>query len=76
MADASSEVDRLEIALLLEGIFLRYGYDFRDYNRNSVERRLGEFLATSELKTYGGLTSKMLREPLFFHELLNSTFCI
>ena len=30
----------IEIALLLEGIFRRYGFDFRDYARASLKRRL------------------------------------
>ncbi len=34
------ELERLEINLLLEGIFRRYGFDFREYAPASLKRRL------------------------------------
>ena len=47
MTDAEAEIERIEVTLLLEAIFQRYGYDFRDYARASVERRLAQFLQDS-----------------------------
>jgi len=38
-------IEQIELTLLLEGIFLRWGYDFRGYSRASVRRRVGEFMA-------------------------------
>ena len=37
---APDSVEDLEIALLLEGLFQRYHYDFRRYARASIKRRL------------------------------------
>lgn len=34
------EIEHLEIDLLVEGIFRRYGYDFRNYARASLQRRM------------------------------------
>ena len=44
MSDIGEEVETIEVDLLLEGIFRRYGYDFRNYARMSVRRRLLQFL--------------------------------
>ena len=39
-AQARDELERLEIQLLLEAIFRRYGFDFREYAPASLKRRL------------------------------------
>ena len=67
-----SEVEKIEISLLLEAIFQRYGYDFRDYARASVERRLTSFLVDSGCKSYSEVTYRLLREPTFFYQLIPS----
>ena len=36
----ATEIEELEIDLLLEAIERRYGYDFRDYARASVRRKV------------------------------------
>ena len=38
-------IENVEITLLLEAIFQRYGYDFRNYARASIKRRILAFLA-------------------------------
>jgi len=68
--DQPTEVQRIEIALLLEGIFQRYGYDFRNYSRKSVERRLTQFLADSGHDSHLEVTARALRDTEFFHRLL------
>ena len=37
------ETEKIEITLLLEAIYLRYGYGFRNYARSSLMRRLEFF---------------------------------
>ena len=37
---AAASVEELELELLLEGIYRRYGYDFRGYAGASLKRRL------------------------------------
>lgn len=64
------EVERLELQLLLEAVWLRYGYDFRDYAMASVARRLRQFLADAGLSSYGEVTARLLRDQGFFHELV------
>ncbi len=65
----SVEIAEIEIDLLLEAIYRRYGYDFRNYSRVSLERRLLQFLNDAEYKTYSEVTGRLLRDSLFFHKL-------
>ncbi len=68
--DADPEVERLELRLLLEAVYLRYGYDFREYAMSSVTRRLGQFAEGEGLRSYGDVTARLLREVAFFHRLV------
>jgi chemotaxis protein methyltransferase CheR len=43
-----TEIDDLEIGLLLEAIYQRYGYDFKHYSRASLKRRINNFLSKTE----------------------------
>ncbi|WP_045217203.1 CheR family methyltransferase [Desulfonatronovibrio magnus] len=70
MSETTNEVRGIEIALLLEGIYRRYGYDFRDYARCSIQRRLEQFLEQSSCSTFSEVTSRVLRDVAFFHGLL------
>ena len=64
------EVEPIEVSLLLEAIFQRYGYDFRGYARASVERRLQQFLSASGCATYTEVIGRVLRDDGFFHKLV------
>jgi len=63
-------IEQIELTLLLEGIFLRWGYDFRGYSRASVRRRVGEFMARHGLARVSDLTARALHDEPFFQELL------
>lgn len=65
----SSEIHDIEVTLLLEGIFRRYGYDFRSYARASVERRLRHFSTSAGFDHIAELIPKTLREEDFFSDL-------
>lgn len=67
----SSEITDIEIDLLLEAIYRRYGYDFRNYSRTSIERRLTQFLMDKKCSTYSEITGRILRDITFFHELVS-----
>ena len=60
----------IEIQLFLEGIFLRYGYDFRGYARPSIKRRILRRLALSEFESLSAMQYAMLYDPHFFRILL------
>jgi len=68
--DDEKEIEDLEIALLLEGMFRRYGYDFRDYSLAHLRRRLRHRLGVSGLPDLGAMLHRMLSERTFFEQLL------
>lgn len=62
----------LEIGLLLRAIFDRYGYDFRDYARSSLLRRLRKCRAEENLETWSELQGRLLHDPSCFDRLLKN----
>lgn len=64
------ELEALEIDLLLEGLFRRYGYDFRDYARASLRRRIGNIVQAEGLTGVAGLQEKVLRDPACLERFL------
>lgn len=70
MSTRDTDVDRIELGLLLEGIFQRYGYDFRGYALDSISRRLEQFLSDKGLASFGEATARVLRDLAFFHALV------
>jgi len=60
----------LEIRLLLEAIFHKYQYDFRDYAQASLKRRLVQAAERLEARTVSGLQERVLHDPHGFAELL------
>lgn len=66
----ASQVEDVEIRLLLEGVQQVYGYDFRDYADASIKRRLTQWLAESPFDTFSAAQARLLREPELFLSLL------
>lgn len=63
-------VEDIEISLLLEGIFHKYGYDFRDYAPASIRRRILGLLASEGLKTISALQDRVLHDPACLERLV------
>ncbi|ADH86027.1 CheR family methyltransferase [Desulfurivibrio alkaliphilus] len=70
LADEAKEIEELEINLLLEAIYQRYGYDFRDYARAHLRRRLRHRLELSGLSDLGAMQHRLLCQRDFFEQLL------
>lgn len=60
----------IEISLLLEGIYQRYGYDFRDYGKAHAKRRILHRLALSGINSISELQNRILYDESFFHLVL------
>lgn len=69
--EPDAELFNLELQLLLEAIFLRYGYDFRNYSKAHLKRRVHYRLGISKLSTVSELQNKVLRDRNFFKEFLD-----
>jgi chemotaxis protein methyltransferase CheR len=55
-------IEDAELDLLLEGIYRLFGYDFREYARTSVKRRLLEIVAREHLHNLSELQGRLLRD--------------
>ena len=65
-----SNVDDIEIPLLLDAIYSRYHYDFRSYSMASLKRRLAVARMQLGCDTLSNLQAKVLHEPEAFARLL------
>jgi chemotaxis protein methyltransferase CheR len=65
-------IEDIEIGLLLEGIFRRFGFDFRDYARAPLRRRILGRVAAEEARTVSGLQAMVLRDPRCFERLVTA----
>ncbi|MFA5417733.1 MAG: protein-glutamate O-methyltransferase CheR [Bacteroidales bacterium] len=68
--DDTNQTINIEIDLILDAIFQKYGYDFRNYSRAHVKRRLLHRLTSSHFKSISQMQHEVLHEPMFFQEIL------
>ena len=64
------DLERIEIELLLEGIFRHYGFDFRSYAYASIRRRLWKRIEAEGLSTVSELQAQVLHQPPMMEKLL------
>ncbi len=64
------DVEQIELALLLEAVFRRYGYDFRHYAPASLKRRVWRRVHGEGLETVTALTERVLRDRAVAERLL------
>jgi len=62
--------ETIELNMLLESIFIKYGYDFRNYSKASIKRRVLSFLSDMDYKTISALQHEILYYPEIFEKLL------
>jgi chemotaxis protein methyltransferase CheR len=67
---AGAELERIEIDLLLEGIYRHYGLDFRGYALASLKRRLARRMREEGVPTLSALQDKVLHDPEAMERLL------
>jgi len=71
MDAAVSRAGDIEMRLLLDAIYLRYQYDFRDYAGASLKRRLELAMQRMGCRSLSQLQDRMLHEPALFPALLD-----
>ena len=67
---ARDDVDEIELALLLEGVYRRYGFDFREYAPASLRRRVWRRVHAEGLTTISALQERLLHDPACMERLL------
>lgn len=60
----------IEMRMLVEAVYLKYNYDFRDYTGASQKRRVLVAMREMECETVSALQSRVLHEPNGFAQLL------
>jgi chemotaxis protein methyltransferase CheR len=67
---SAAAVQDIEIHLLVEAVFMRYGHDFRDYAQASLKRRILQAQQRMGLASISGLQERVLHDPDEFAQLL------
>ena len=64
------ENEDIEVKLLLEAVYFKYGVDFRGYSRLSVRRQILKMVHDNNLKNISELQHKMIWDEEFFENIL------
>jgi len=64
------ENEKIEMDLLMEAIYQRYHYDFKDYSRSHIKRRVLYRMRMANLSNISQLQHKILYDRSFFETLL------
>lgn len=64
------ENEIIEIDLIIEAIFIKYGYDFRGYSKASIRRRIGNIFVKWGFTSYSEMIHELLNNDSFFNDLL------
>ncbi len=65
------DIEEIEIEILLEAIRLRYGYDFRQYAKASLHRRIRKCLEACGMQKISEMIPNVIHDPVFFNTFLH-----
>ncbi len=74
-AGGETNIEDLELRLLLEGVFALAGYDFRNYLVPMLRRRVWQCVREERLRTISGFQEKVLHDPDCLNRLVQA-LCI
>ena len=63
------DTEQIEVNLLIEAIYQRYGYDFRRYSQASLKRRVRHHLAKTKCQSISDLIPEILHNEAAFNAL-------
>jgi chemotaxis protein methyltransferase CheR len=69
-ATYARDLERIEVDLLLEGIFRQYGFDFRSYAYSSLKRRLWKRITAEGMESISQLQHAVLHDTNMMEKLL------
>lgn len=70
LATEANDLEDIEIGLLLEGLYRAYGFDFREYSRASIKRRILEMMRAEKLGTVSALQERVLHDAACLERFL------
>ena len=65
-----TDIFDIEIQLLLEGVYLKYQHDFRNYSIASLRRRMAQAMERFDCRSLSQLQHRVLHEPEVFTQML------
>ena len=65
-----SDIEQIEINLLLDAVAQRYGYDFRNYARASIERRARSLYRSNGYRYLSEVLPALLRDNTFLEKII------
>lgn len=72
MTREPQDLEDIELALLVDGIERRYGYDFRDYAPASLKRRVRKCVQDEQVGSITALLDRLLRQPDYMARFLRT----
>ncbi len=66
----ASDTEDIEMDLLLQAVYLKYGYDFRNYSKAHLKRRINQRIKLEGLTSVSELQHKVLWEKDFYRSFL------
>lgn len=70
VASSDAELEDIEIDVLLEAVYRHYGFDFRQYARASLRRRLRRRADLERLNSLTGLQERLMHDSVCMERLL------
>jgi chemotaxis protein methyltransferase CheR len=64
------DLEKIELDCLLEAVYRRYGFDFREYAPASLRRRVNRRVKLEQLPSISALQDQLLRDPEVMQQLL------
>jgi chemotaxis protein methyltransferase CheR len=64
------DLERIEVELLLEGVYRHYGLDFRGYAYSSLKRRMWKRMEQEGISRVSELQDRVLHDPALMEKLL------
>ena len=71
LSSSTTELERLEMELLLLAVYRHHGFDFRSYSPASLHRRICRHLENAGVPTISRLTELVLHQPAAMQRLLH-----
>ena len=70
LSATQEDIENIEITVLLEAVFQRYGFDFRRYANASLKRRIRNCVHAEKVKTVSALQEKLLYQSAVMERFL------
>lgn len=67
----SSDIEEIEVKLLLEGVWMRYGYDFREYSLAPLRRSIASGMAGEGVPTISAYQERLLHDSTCMQRFLS-----